>query len=1002
MDRWTIVYLILFCSFFIQKRGTSQYRFVNYDYSHGLPISGITKIAEDSVGYLWLGSNNGLVKFDGLEFKHFLAEGNDITTPYGSEIADIQVDHIGKVWITFHEGGLSVYDHKTQKFKSRFYLEEDKNDFPRNAILSCAIDPIENNLWMITSSEGLFVMNMETWESKNVIRSTIYTDVIFDENDPEYVFVSGRKNLIKVNKKTREWEELSKKPLRGLIKAGSSYYGHDWSSNVYHLDESDKSETSYPTAFDHINRTLILHNKELWLGMTGGLEIFDIRSGNSQLLQRDPENPHSIANHNITALYKDKAERIWVGTKIGLSVIVPEFQKLTNFQPEVDDRYTDIVAGESADKYYTIAHYDNEIKEIDLATGESSLVKFDTIRDFQYPLKALRHKDRIWVLFYKGFGSFSDDDQTITKFDGGRYDDLFHKESHGDLVIDQDDNIWLSRNHNNYVCKIPTSDPNSIDTIQLQKGGVKIDIKTLHWNDSILWIGTNVGLCRYDPRSSEGVKWIYPKSSEHSFLNEPIEHLSSDNDNNLWVLSLKKGAWKCKYDRENEAFEIIKEYGQKDGMPNNRPWIMDTGNDGSIYFGSNSGFSIYYPQNDRMVYLNEQYGFLDQSINVKTLGDRVFIYSRGLSYFDLEDLNFDNSFPKAKIESISITNQKKIIDGADEIRVDHDQNDIAIDYLAIDLSFGRELKYRYRINEEDSWQIVDYTQRKAIYNQLAPGKYTFEVAASGKNMIWGPSSTISLTIRPPFWRSWWFIPMCILVFGAMFVWFYRLRINQIRTVSNMRSKMAELENAALRAQMNPHFIFNSLNSIKSFIIHNRREEAADYLTAFSDLIRMVLNNSKKRFISLSEEKEALDLYMEIENIRLENKFSFQWQMDLSIQADSIIIPPLTIQPFVENAIWHGFVHKEERGSLNIKITKESNNLVIVVNDDGVGRVKSREIEKNHPRKRSFGIEITEQRLNFDKKLSQVEIKDLYDDQNNALGTEVTIKIPLQFANHEKF
>jgi ligand-binding sensor domain-containing protein len=962
-----------------------------------LSLNSITAIAEDSLGYLWLGSNNGLVRFDGLNFYPFDSNGDDPTAPYGSEIADIQVDMDGKVWVTFHEGGISIYDPTTQKFVSRIHTESDGEDFPKYAILNCSIDKDEKTLWMVSSREGVFEMDMTTLKSKKVLSSNQLRDVVYDPSDQDYIYVSGDYTL-KLDKKTLSQQKISDSPLNKMIKQKEHIYGCDWSSHIYSLDLETNTNKTTATGNQYVNRALMLKDNQLWLGSFGGIQITDLASGVKSLVTRDPNDLFSIANEHVTALYSDKARRIWIGTEGGLSVIIPEYQKLTHFQSGQIDRYTDIISGESKDQYYTLSLYDNFIKEIDINTNETTSVSFNP--RFSGPLKAIRSNDKIWVLFYKGFGYFSAQTKKVIKHEGGQYDALIQKQDIGDMVLGDNDYLWLYRKRSNIIFKIHSEYPGEIDTLQLSKLKPGDEIKTLHWSNTILWIGTSMGICRYDSKTGEK-KWMTSDSKPGNILEDAIEYLETDNEGNLWVLSQKKGAWKCAYNPEKENLTIIKGYSLDDGLPNNRPWSIAIGSDKRIYFGSNSGLSVYSPEADRMISFNKQYGFPKLSLSPKLIDNRLFILSDGLSYFNEKDLSIVHPLPTVNIECLTLLNQKKQPAYSSEISLSYTENDVSISYISVDLSFGREITYRYRINADYSWNEVDFSQRKAVFTRLPPGAYNFEVQAAGKNMQWGPTSSLAFMISPPYWKTWWFrlISLLALLFFAKSA--FQFRLKRAKRISEMKARMAELENEALRAQMNPHFIFNSLNSIKSFIINNKREEAADYLTVFSDLIRIVLNNSKKRFISLAEEKEALELYMEIENIRLEDKFSVEWNIKNSLNLQSILIPPLTIQPFVENAIWHGFVHKKKKGNLKISIGQENKMLIIKINDDGIGRVRSQEIEKKHPRKRSFGIEITGKRLDYGDIHSEVIINDLYDKNKNPIGTEVVLKMPLVSSPLEK-
>ncbi len=238
------------------------------------------------------------------------------------------------------------------------------------------------------------------------------------------------------------------------------------------------------------------------------------------------------------------------------------------------------------------------------------------------------------------------------------------------------------------------------------------------------------------------------------------------------------------------------------------------------------------------------------------------------------------------------------------------------------------------------------------------------------------------------------------IFGAILILGTFIVYNRQRRLRNEK-KIITLEQDMLRSQMNPHFIFNSLNSIKLYIINNEKENAVYYLNKFSKLIRKILMASKEKEITLSEELETMDLYMNIENIRFSNEINYKTTISPEIDLEAIKVPSLILQPFLENALWHGLSSKKDNKTINLDITNENGNFIrISITDNGIGRVEAQKIKDSKSLKRkSLGLAITSERLaNFYKgynKEYSVEIKDLYDENNNAIGTQVIITIPIE-------
>ncbi|HEX8516499.1 MAG TPA: histidine kinase [Bacteroidia bacterium] len=240
----------------------------------------------------------------------------------------------------------------------------------------------------------------------------------------------------------------------------------------------------------------------------------------------------------------------------------------------------------------------------------------------------------------------------------------------------------------------------------------------------------------------------------------------------------------------------------------------------------------------------------------------------------------------------------------------------------------------------------------------------------------------------------------VLVVGLLLIVLLVLILKQIK--SRAFQKTADLEQKLLRSQMDPHFIFNSLNSIQAYILKNEPQEAYNYLTKFSRLIRLVLYNSQERTSSLSNEIQMLNIYVEIEQLRFTEKFDYKIEVDPDLDVLRVRIPTLLLQPYVENAIWHGLMPLKgsRRGKLMVKITQSEGKLHISIEDNGIGRAASRHIEKS-PQHKSTGMSISEQRLNLLNKTngfkdSKIEITDLYDPENNACGTVVDIVIPILY------
>jgi LytS/YehU family sensor histidine kinase len=283
-------------------------------------------------------------------------------------------------------------------------------------------------------------------------------------------------------------------------------------------------------------------------------------------------------------------------------------------------------------------------------------------------------------------------------------------------------------------------------------------------------------------------------------------------------------------------------------------------------------------------------------------------------------------------------------------------------------------------------------------------------ASNASNEFNGPVKSLFIYISPAFWDTWWFRVLVLLTIGLLFFVLLRWRLQQKfrlqlersekdTQIAEMKSKATELEMQALRTQMNPHFIFNSLNSINRFILQNNIGQASEYLTKFSKLVRLILQNSQATLITMESELESLELYLNLEALRFNYHFSYKISVPKNMEIEVLKVPPLILQPYVENAIWHGLMHKEEKGHLDIVISEESNCILLSIADNGVGRIQAAALaSKSATKHKSMGMRITAHRIailqNNVSVESPVTIRDIVNKDGTAAGTEVIIRMPL--------
>lgn len=317
-------------------------------------------------------------------------------------------------------------------------------------------------------------------------------------------------------------------------------------------------------------------------------------------------------------------------------------------------------------------------------------------------------------------------------------------------------------------------------------------------------------------------------------------------------------------------------------------------------------------------------------------------------------------------------------------------------------SVAPDFEYRLLgINEQ--WTLLHQAQ-KIVYSELPPGNYKFQLRVAGAPQI--TPLLFAFSIRPPFYSTWYFLTVIgtlLLIMVIAIVWFIIRKIKrQEKRKGEIQERIAEFEIKALRAQMNPHFIFNAINSIQNFMLDNDIDSALAYLSDFAKLIRTTLDNASQKFVELDEEIAYLRYYLSLEQMRFDNKFSVHMHRAEDLNQKKVIVPPMIIQPYVENAIKHGLVHKTEgRGELTISFRLENKDtLVCVVEDNGIGRKRALEINRKRPgMHKPKGSKITEERIQllnqmYPYKSFHVEITDLYDNYAKPAGTRAEIRFPL--------
>jgi len=332
------------------------------------------------------------------------------------------------------------------------------------------------------------------------------------------------------------------------------------------------------------------------------------------------------------------------------------------------------------------------------------------------------------------------------------------------------------------------------------------------------------------------------------------------------------------------------------------------------------------------------------------------------------------------------------------------RNNVTMHFNSIYFKSPKKVKFRYKLSGFDNNWIVT-SDRFVRLASLPPGDYTFYITAQDEYEHWDPNAfKIQFIIRPHFTQTIFFSLLMYFIITAIVVIIIFSYYKNLRNRISVERSLLLSEQKALRSQMNPHFIFNALNSIRSYILENETDTADNYLTNFASLMRKVLDNSKNNTITLQNEIETLKLYLSLEQMRFDETFTFDIVVSPKLNTHEIKIPPMLIQPFLENAIWHGLVMKKSGGMLKLIFTPNNNNeLLCIVQDNGIGRNKAKLIHHRRSNHKSTGLENITERINLLNRLYRTHIrlivKDLQSKENEVQGTRVELYLPYMVFNN---
>lgn len=1012
----------------------------NIKYVKGLSQNWIYDIHQDSYGYMWFGTWEGLNKYDGYHFTIYNVE-NGLSDHV---IHCILEDNEGQLWLGTGNG-LNRYDRKTQQFTQYTSLPGDTNNLFYKRVLSL-IQTRDGSIWLGTGAglirfnkkTEIFTPYLSTGQEYFSPRSN-YILHLFEDNN-RIIWISTSYGLVKfdpqMERSTRYYHipgdssSISNNNVRYVLQESS---GNFWIGTRVGLNYYDTTTQKIKHYFHHKNDPFSISGNwirviyedrsgQIWIGTeNAGLNLYDRENDRFIRFQNILNDKKSLSNDRVYSIFEDNSGNIWVGTYRGVNRINKYANDFVHCLQTTDDNT-------SLNNNIIWSFTEDNRGNLWLATSQGVNIKDKKTELFSYLLHDPFDKNSIannevrtflytpglncfWFGYWgSGMDKYDLDTKTITHFTFNPNKNSISGDYINDLLLDKSGMIWICAgrglNRLNPITGVFETfkhDPNDPNTISND-----IPICLMEDSKGNIWVGTNDGLNKYIVDENKFIRYKHDPENINSLSNNTIFYIHEDKSGIIWVGTSGGGLNKL-----NPKTGKIKTYTTDQGLPNNVVYGILDDHEGNIWISTNLGLSKLYIISEQFVNYDVKDGIQSNEFNLGACykskdGKLYFGGMNGFNVFDPSDIKYNPNIPVIVISAFRKFNEiqpEEYFDG-DTIRLNYDDNFFSFEISALDYNNPSKNKYRYKLeNVDNDWINTDANNRLAEYKKVQPGSYTFKANGTNNDGIWSEKDILlTIIIVPPWYATWLFrIVIAVVVISTIWIILYR-RFKRIRDKHKVEKKMLEiekqkfdLEQKALRLQMNPHFIFNSLNSIQSYIVTQDTDKAVQYLGKFSHLMRLILTNSSYKYISIREEVKSIEYYLDLEKLRFENKFNFKLTVDKNIDQEFIQIPPMIVQPYIENAIIHGLLHKPTKGKLEIAFKLNKDSVICTVLDNGVGRQRSMEIDKESGIKRkSRGMLITKARLEILNRQSDdqfsVLIVDLKDARGIAKGTKVTLNI----------
>lgn len=955
--------------------------FRNLGINEGLPSSEVYRIIQDKQGFIWFSTDAGVCRFNGRSIKCYTtADGLPDNT-----IFDLIEDKQGRIWMNCFNGTICYFEN------GKFIVPQGaihlRNKLKKRSTIVTSIQfDKEQNLWIGTSNFPCVLKKSDNYSTINAINSTNDTAnaIVYELNNGKTIesinFFSPKK-LMNLQQDQRFYFQIkpyNRPAVLNFVTVPTPYNPkffslHTKDNRLLFSYKNQLFEYRHGIILEHSFPKTIISIQEdqesnLWVGLArGGVCFFEkgILSGNPRVFLKD---------FSVSHMLFDNENGIWAST-FEKGIFYAPFLNYFIFSSQAE--LSSSIAGITAfGKHIYVATSSNYIYSIDQENQIKELPYFkesnlQTKINF-YPLHG--------ELMVSGslLASFDTLTQKFTYLKGNQNQFYFAgavgQGSRGRIAFVAQ-GMFYEIEQDKAILRIPL--PERATSLYLSA-------------DSQQYVGTLNGLF-----VRQGDKFELVKNSV--LANERINQITGDNKRlyvctkNKGIFILEGGRWSVLSKLNGLASDICN-YALID--------IYDT-----VWIATNKGISFFnsnHPTNIKTLTISN--GLPTNEISSLARNEnQLFVATReGLCRIDLHKKYFNTVPPKIYIS--------KVVENTKNVQI---ENNSTLNYKQNTLrffiecpSYKKQFSPGYKYTLKGFSDSVYYSENEILdFQNLEPGDYTLEVKGINNNEVFSKSAAqFKFKITRPYWSSVWFIVLMIALLATVVYLFVMWRISRIRKQEELKSELNAMLNesrmAALQAQMNPHFIFNAINSIQSFILNNETQLAYDYLAKFAKLVRLVLNNSKQSLLSLKTEIETLELYVQMEKIRFKNSFNFEVKFKDDVEDYSeVVIPVMLIQPFIENSIWHGIMPIKDKvnGKIELRFSLHDTSLEVEIEDNGIGynQAQALRTDKNH---KSLGIQLVQERLTLldskQKSKAHLQIVDLKETSENKSGTLVKIIIPL--------